>query len=256
MLGKLYKYDFRCTARKAVPMCILYAIVCVTLRIMSEMDIDSMVFNVIGMIMTTIFEIMALLLGIYVIVTSVVRIDKNLFSDEGYLMHTLPVKPSAHIWSKTFNVATWGVISAVVTVIGCFIVFADVNLKNVKLLLKRFAEFDTPEVITLILIVLVVVCILATLAISGVTSGAVKNSMPVFKKGIVKVGVGIVAYILLMTFMVHGFEFIEWMGRKLDISYEWETAYLLVVTIIILTIINAVCFVLSNYLMKRKLNMQ
>jgi hypothetical protein len=36
-----------------------------------------------------------------------IRFYKNMYTDEGYLSHTLPVKPSAHIFSKTLVSGTW-----------------------------------------------------------------------------------------------------------------------------------------------------
>ena len=50
------------------------------------------------MVMLYIFGIIAI--GIITIVVLVMRFYKNLFTSEGYLMHTLPVKASQHLNSK------------------------------------------------------------------------------------------------------------------------------------------------------------
>ena len=42
------------------------------------------------------------------------------FSDEGYLTHTLPVKPSQLLWSKVFVIWTWSVIDFICVVISVF----------------------------------------------------------------------------------------------------------------------------------------
>lgn len=53
-----------------------------------------------------------------------VRFYKNLYTDEGYLMHTLPVNAHELIWSKTFVAIIWRFISVLVMCFA-FINFAD-----------------------------------------------------------------------------------------------------------------------------------
>ncbi len=256
MLGKLYKYDFRCTARKAVPIFLLYTIIGVTLRIMMEVNIESKFLAIIATLIVTVFEFMMMLLVLFTLVTTIGRINKNLFTDEGYLMHTLPVKPSAHIWSKTLNLVTWGVISFLVTIIGALIVFADADFENVKRFFRAIPELNTPITVTLVLIALVVLFCLGIIAIYGVTSGAMENSMPIFKKGIVKVITGVVIYFLVVYVMLYGFEFIDWLTVKLSIDGDWVLAFGLSCVLVFLTIVGAGLFALANFLMKKKLNMQ
>ena len=47
-------------------------------------------------------------------------IQKNLFSDEGYLTHTLPVTPAQLLWSKIFVIWTWSVIDFICVAISIF----------------------------------------------------------------------------------------------------------------------------------------
>lgn len=42
------------------------------------------------------------------------RFYKNMYTDEGYLMHTLPVNPHQLIWSKSFVALIWQMISSLV----------------------------------------------------------------------------------------------------------------------------------------------
>ena len=71
------------------------------------------------------FYIIGFILFIFAIVIATtvylaVRIQKNLFSDEGYLTHTLPVKPTQLLWSKVFVIWTWSVIDFICVVISVF----------------------------------------------------------------------------------------------------------------------------------------
>lgn len=256
MLGKLYKYDFRCTARKVVPIYILYTIISITLRVMIGLDIENGFLKILSMIAHTVFAMMMLLLGVYTVGATIIRIDKNLFTDEGYLMHTLPVKPSAHIWSKTLNSVTWGVLSFFVTLIGALIVFADADFKNVKRLFGLIPELDTPVIVALIMMALVALLFLGIFPLSGVTSGAMKNSMPIFKKGVVKVISCVVIYFITINVMIYGSDFLGILMEKLEILGDWKPAFGLACVLVFLTIVGAALFSLANYLMKKKLNMQ
>lgn len=66
------------------------------------------------------FALFIFAIVIATIVYLAVRIQKNLFSDEGYLTHTLPVKPSQLLWSKVFVIWTWSVIDFICVMISVF----------------------------------------------------------------------------------------------------------------------------------------
>lgn len=65
-------------------------------------------------ILIYVFFIMAIMVvtGVYL----AARFHKNLFSDEGYLTHTLPVSPAKIMWSKILVSWAWSVIDAVFVV--------------------------------------------------------------------------------------------------------------------------------------------
>ena len=49
------------------------------------------------------------------------RFYKNLLSGEGYLMHTLPVRPWQHIASKLIAAVVWTVLSFFVVCVSCLL---------------------------------------------------------------------------------------------------------------------------------------
>lgn len=69
-------------------------------------------------IMAYIFCLAAL--SLCVTICTAVRFYRNLFTDEGYLMFTLPVKTSDLLLSKTLVAVTWRLISVVFTVLSIF----------------------------------------------------------------------------------------------------------------------------------------
>ncbi len=59
-----------------------------------------------------------------------IRFYRNLYTDQGYLMHTLPVTPGELIWSKAIVAIIWRLIGIVIMAIGiCSVLFAFFELR-------------------------------------------------------------------------------------------------------------------------------
>lgn len=110
MLKKLLKYDWKSVS---LLLLILHGILLVY-TLIGRLGIafglsgagDTMVSSVTTMygiaaglyILVYVLFIFAIVVATYVYLA--IRFQKNLFSDEGYLTHTLPVSPAKLIWSK------------------------------------------------------------------------------------------------------------------------------------------------------------
>ena len=117
MLGKLMKYEFAALSKVLPPLygavMILSVVGRLMLQIFSTSD-NTFAGTVMGAFMFLyIFAIIAsVILTFFVIVQ---RFYKSMVCDEGYLTHTLPVSPLSTITAKTFSGAIWmlfGVLSA------------------------------------------------------------------------------------------------------------------------------------------------
>lgn len=129
MLRKLYKYDLKSVSLLLV---ILHAVLLVY-TVIGRIGIfiaeraqafvspeDSRLWGIAGAFYIVGFILFILAIVIATVVYLAVRIQKNLFSDEGYLTHTLPVKPSQLLWSKVFVIWTWSVIDFICVMISVF----------------------------------------------------------------------------------------------------------------------------------------
>lgn len=129
MLKKLYKYDLKSVS---LLLLILHAVL-IVYSLVGHIGFSFLkggesfhtfeVSNLWGIAIG--FYVLGFALFIFAIVIATivylaVRIQKNLFSDEGYLTHTLPVKPSQLLWSKVFVIWTWSVIDFICVVISVF----------------------------------------------------------------------------------------------------------------------------------------
>ena len=104
MLGKLFKYEVKATARIFLP---LYFVLIVFAIINSFMSFNADDFSLPQFITLTLY--IFILVGMFVasLIVMIQRFYKNLLSEEGYLMFTLPVKPYKHIISKLIVSVMW-----------------------------------------------------------------------------------------------------------------------------------------------------
>lgn len=121
MLGKLLKYELLAEMRKYVVVfaAIIGAAVLFLLfdRGLSRLG-DYAIIDIFSGLLLIAFILLCFFTLAMIIVMSCVRFRKNLFGDEGYLMHTLPVPAWQHIAVKIIAAYIWTIAALIVIVIG------------------------------------------------------------------------------------------------------------------------------------------
>lgn len=116
MLGKLIKYEMKTVARLLVPLHLLLLAVSVAGRFYISLFLNQPIFSDVNngfaaALTATLTAFYILLLFAVTVITFVyliiLRPHRNLFSDEGYLMHTLPVTVWELIFSKMLVTILW-----------------------------------------------------------------------------------------------------------------------------------------------------
>lgn len=105
MLGKLMKYDIKANIRDYAILYILMAAVAIMARIMTYIPSGShaglnQILSLITTLMSGLVGGMAFAAVITWIIHIITRFRKNMFQEEGYLMHTLPVPARLLVFSK------------------------------------------------------------------------------------------------------------------------------------------------------------
>ena len=136
MLGKLLKYEMKSTSRI---MWFLYAavivfgtIIGIAIRVqvnsgalkMNTTSLTSVFFGLPQIILTVfiiIYMLLLLALAVMTIIIIIMRFNNNLLRGEGYLMHTLPVKPWQLITSKGIVAVAVVAVSIICAVLSIFI---------------------------------------------------------------------------------------------------------------------------------------
>ena len=118
MLNKLLKYELKATGRIFLPLFLALMLFAVINRFMLSPE----KFDTPAMISMAIYIIIMVGMFVMTFIMMIQRFYKNLLSDEGYLMLTLPVKPWKHIISKLFVSMLWMVISGIAALISILII--------------------------------------------------------------------------------------------------------------------------------------
>ena len=157
MLGKLLKYDLKWVYKLIVIFYILAFIFAILTRVFFSIE-NSLLFNVIGKIVNGIMIAMLINSLINGLMRSWVRFVQNVYKDESYLTHTLPVEKKDIYISKVLTAVICSFTTVIVILLCLFIsYYSQENMEVLKTFLKFTAESYDITVIGLILIISVVI---------------------------------------------------------------------------------------------------
>ena len=157
MLGKLLKYDLKWVYKLVVVFYILAFIFSVVGRGLSEIE-NSLVFNVASQI--------AFGFAISMMVSSLInslmrlwaRLVRNVYKDESYLTHTLPVEKKTIYASKVISGVVCIFTTMILAIVCLFICFySEANIEWLKTILELAASTYNTTVMNLLLLISAVV---------------------------------------------------------------------------------------------------
>lgn len=112
MLVKLIKHEFKATGRIFLPMYALLVIFSVITKYVNQnMRMDSLFTGILVIVPTILYACIIAGVLVMTLVLLIQRFSKNLLGPEGYLMHTLPVRPWQHIACKLSTSTLWTICS-------------------------------------------------------------------------------------------------------------------------------------------------
>ncbi len=127
MFGKLLKYDFRSMLKQFAfiwPAALVLAVV--NRFTLSGLDSTSATGETVAAIAMFVFVSIMIAMFVIAVIFTVQRFYKGLLGDEGYLMHTLPVRPWALIASKLVCAVVLTVISIVIAIVSILVIVSPV----------------------------------------------------------------------------------------------------------------------------------
>ena len=159
MLSRLLKYEFRASARIFGIVYLAIAGLCLSAGILTRLGGENLAQGSMYQGFTvTLYVVTGLFLMAAVVITAVVNLRRfylGVFRDEGYLLHTLPVRTHEILASKLIPAMVWTIATVAVMGLSCLlavtIAFGRVVLED---LLEAFLQFTPDDWLTLVLVLL------------------------------------------------------------------------------------------------------
>jgi len=210
MLRKLLKHEFFASGRSILPMYIFVLLLGVVTRFAvngADKYRVSSLFQVFVGLIVLLFTCSIFAVVVILIVNVVNRFKKNLMSDEGYLMLTLPTSSHKMLWSKLIVAWVWMIVTMLVILLACVILVADQKFLSeawyeIKMnfsILATYYGLNIPlligQIISLSFLMYTCSCLMLYACIS------VSNSFTKFKSFI---GLGVfIAFYVIMSLVNH-----------------------------------------------------
>ncbi len=266
MLGKVIKYEFKATYRFVIMAYTLLLTLAVLVGVGMRINADEFFRNLaykyeLGIaVLSVTFGLLIVLLIIMTIIVisgmyfySIKRFKDNLLNNQGYLMHTLPVKTRDHIFAKTIVSVVWTALSVVIVgfaylvlamIVGGSDVFASL-FAMIKAI--NFSDFLNPEMYLYLCEVLIMWLIsLISSYLHIFASMAIGFSLNTHK-----LAKSIGVYILI-TIVVSNFQSVVMLPTVLDKNFHW----IMWLNIIVLVIQSVIYYFMAEYFLSKRLNLQ
>lgn len=137
MLGKLLKYEFKATSRIFIPLLLLLVILTPITKIMISLDIFKGFAEIIPTLTIMSYTVLIIALCVTAFIFMIYRFYKNLLTEEGYLMFTLPVSVHSIVLSKAIVAFFWTLASYAASGLSFLVLIYSAELKD-----KFFYYYD------------------------------------------------------------------------------------------------------------------
>lgn len=153
MLGKLLKYDLKWIYKVIIVFYALSILFAIITRLCSMVD-NSMLFSILTQVSAGFTIAMIANSLINGIMRSWVRFRENIYKDESYLTHTLPVNKKTVYLSKVLAAVICSFVSVLVAIASLFICYySKENIEFLKQVLELAANTYNTTVINLLLVI-------------------------------------------------------------------------------------------------------
>lgn len=270
MLAKLLKYDFKSMFKIFFPLWGVLLVVSVINRLFLGSGLDAEGgLGLVNILMVLLYILLIVAVMVVTTVIIIVRFYQGLLKDEGYLMFTIPVHPWQLITSKLISALVVSLLSSLVAVVSVFIIAAYPGMWNelgqvIKEISGQVPNFTLLMVLMVVSLFLGMICsisqVYASMALGHLASSH-------------RVGFSVLAFIVLnmawstvgtvisllgypgfmdsLVITTSDTGFMMSMGRFTD--------YLMMPLVlgIVLDLVRCVVhFILINYILSRKLNLE
>lgn len=269
MLGKLMKYDLKGSARTMLPLfaALLIMTIINTIFVRINFSLDNTGLSMLFGLSMFLYVAIIVAIAVMSLVIIIQRFYKNLFTDEGYLMHTLPVAAWQHIVAKLVIALLWALVCTVVIILSILIIsLKDVDFVTLWIGFTTFMSQAAAELgVNFGLYIFEGILLFLTSTISSILMiylaiaiGQLFNSHKIIGAFGAYIAITMVlqvlATVLLLIFgNVVGDAFDALVASMSGVAI----VHLVMIVMLVLNLISCVVFFIgTNYLMKNKLNLE
>lgn len=273
MLTKLIRYEFRATRRMFIPAFLVVLVLSIANGISLQFCTENM--SLPSGLLLTIYILSLFSVCVLAFVYMIERFYTNLLGDEGYLMFTLPARPSQLIWSKCIVSSIWFILTGIVCSISLVLMVTvlaaadgsfSMFFQGLHYGLQAIFQFNINPLYFILcaveLFVLSVVYIVnfnmhiyACLSI-----GSLSNKHRLLVAFLAYLAFGVIQQILVILFSglsgilhIPMYSITNWMNT-VNPSTAFQFSMLSAFILVIIT--TAVYFIITNYILSKRLNLQ
>ena len=207
MLGKLLKYDLKWCFKPLIIFYILAIIFSIITRMIESVD-QTLILLIMDKICSGVVIAMLINILINCLMRNWVRFERNIYKDESYLTHTLPVSKNKIYLSKILTAIITLFVSFIIIVICLAIVcLNDITWYSLKLSLEQSAIFLNSSPLSLIIVLIITIffefLFMILSGILGIVIGHRSNNMKIVKSILIGMGIymGLSLFSLAIIYM-------------------------------------------------------
>ncbi|BCJ95313.1 hypothetical protein acsn021_28820 [Anaerocolumna cellulosilytica] len=267
MLGKLLKHELNATTRIFLPIYAILLLISLMNRFTFHLKIYQGTLPIISSLFLFMYVITIILVLAATVILTIIRFYKNLLTDEGYLMFTLPAKTHQLINSKLLVHLFWTLMSVLIVIASLFLVFVTPeNMPFIKgELTKIYLELqvltagrEISFVLPFLFFCIVgqfstILSIYVSIALGQLFHGHKILGAFISYIGIYT-GMQIITLVIILIVAVLNLNTFEQLAQLEQLSTAAVNFTFLLSTIFLL-VISAIFYFVTNYILKRKLNL-
>lgn len=260
MLAKLMKHELNANSRLLVPLYLILLSISLVNRFVFNMKDYNTVVTIIKQFSIVAYGISMVAVIVVTVLYMIIRFYKNLLTDEGYLMFTLPVKTHQLITSKLVLTLFWTIISILAIPISLFIAFAtpetlpiaaDIIKGALASMYREFGSDGTLMFTSFILICLVSIASYILLVYVSIAVGQLFTKHKIIGSFAAYMGIyTAIQFAMLIIFAVFRLVLSDSLIETLI-----RPQVLMPIVLIVLTTQCTGFYLATNYIFKRKLNL-
>lgn len=262
MLGKLMKYEVKATARWFIPLYTVLLLFALINRLLLYNDPSTIKETANAFQIARILSMLAyvfLFAGIMVVTFVVViqRYYKNLLGDEGYLMFTLPVQIWKLIMSKLLIAMLWNFLSAIVGFCSILLLIPSQDIRKMGMFFTMLQDLLGPIGYFLILLLSLSVLAFGVIEMyAAITLGHLFTKHKLLASFGMYIGINTLSQMVFILVIPFFLDTIIPMTVHSVFPAPSQLNVLTLVFSITFALLAAAFYILTNMLLKRKLNLE